>query len=233
MNGRGGFQMKPLLEGLKGAYPASEDVLHAAELGRRERSVVARLWVSEGIPFAFRDCPALYEEARNWLAIGLELDPKEISMGGSGRLGYSLAPDRWGECYELRSSDLDFFAVSEQLFEGLRRDFTRWCDDYDSGVVAPVSEDEVRYWPANRRETPNSIERGFLDSWRVPNQRSYRVFSKTNNRLAGLRAKLHATDAGPKPRSKLTLRCYRDWRSYERQATLNLKTAVDRSRNHA
>ncbi len=60
--------MEPPLAALNGVYPASEEVLHAAALGPRERSVVARLWVSEGIPFAFRECPALYEEARTWLA---------------------------------------------------------------------------------------------------------------------------------------------------------------------
>ena len=233
MNGHSGFRMNPLLAGLMGAYPASEDVLQAVGLGLLERSVVARLWVSEGIPFAFRDCPALYEEARTWLATGLELDPKEISMGGSGRLGYSLAPERWGAAYRRRSSDLDFFAVSERLFEGLRRDFLRWSDDYDNGAVAPASEREGRYWAANRQEAPRCIERGFLDSWRVPNRPPYRVFSNANNRLAGLRAKLRETDTGPKPHGTLSLRCYRDWRSYERQVTLSLKSAVDRNRNRA
>ena len=232
MNGPG-FRMNPLLAGLTGAYPASEDVLQTVGLGPRERSVVARLWVSEGIPFAFRDCPALYDEVRTWLAMGLELDPKEISMGGSGRLGYSLASNRWGEAYRPRSSDLDFFAVSERLFEGLRRDFTRWSDDYDNGAVVPSSEQEGRYWPANRQEAPRCIEKGFLDSWRVPNRPSYRDFSKANNRLAGLRTKLRKTDPGPKPPGTLTLRCYRDWRSYERQLTLNLKYAVDWNRNRA
>ena len=225
--------MNPLLAGLPGAYPAAEDVLQAVGLGLRERSVVARLWVSEGIPFAFRDCPALYDEVRTWLAMGLELDPKEISMGGSGRLGYSLASNRWGEAYRPRSSDLDFFAVSERLFEGFRRDFTRWSADYDNGAVVPRLEQEGRYWPANRREAPRCIEKGFLDSWRVPNRPSYRVFSKANNRLAGLRAKLRETGPGPKPPGTLTLRCYRDWRSYERQLTLNLKYAVDWNRNRA
>ena len=233
MNGPSAFRMNPLLAGLSGAYPASEDVLQTIGLGPRERSVVARLWVSEGIPFAFRGCPALYENARTWLAVGLELDPKEVSMGGSGRLGYSLTPNRWGEAYRLRRSDLDFFAVSERLFQGLRRDFTRWRDDYDNGAVAPGSEQEGRYWAANRQEAPRCIEKGFLDSWRVPNRTPYPVFSKTNNRLAGLIAKLRETDVGPKPPGTLTLRCYRDWQSCERQLTLSLKFSVDRNRNRA
>ena len=95
------------------------------------------------------------------------------------------------------------------------------------------SEQEERYWPANRKEVPRCIEKGFLDSWRVPNRTPYPVFSNTNKRLAGLKTKLRETDPGPKPPGTLTLRCYRDWRSYERQVTLNLKYAVDWNRNRA
>ena len=225
--------MKPPLAALGGAYPASEDVLQAVALGPWERSVVARLWVSEGIPFAFRECPALYEEARTWLAKRLGLDPKEISMGGSGRLGYSLAPARWGEAYRPQSSDLDVFAVSERLFDGLRGDFEHWSDDYDKGAVVPRSKKERRCWPANRQEGSGRIDRGFLDSWMVPNRTAYPIFSKTNDCLAGLRAKLRKTDAGPKPPGRLDLRCYRDWRSCERQLSLSLEAAANRNRNRA
>ena len=233
MNGPRAFKMEPQLAALNGVYPAPEAVLQAVALGPRERSVVARLWVSEGIPFAFRECPALYEEARTWLAGRLGLDPKEISMGGSGRLGYSLRPDRWGDAYNPLSSDLDVFAVSKRLFDGLQEDFDHWSDDFDNGTTAPLSITERQYWTANRQEGPRNIDRGFLDSWRAPNRTAYPIFSKTNNSLAGLRAKLRTTDAGPNSRKKLTLRCYRDWRSYERQLSLNLQTAANRNSNRA
>ena len=69
-------------------------------VGQREKAILARLWISEGIPFAFRKCPGLYGEVRDSLAKGLELDAKQISVVGSGRLGYSLAPKRWGTAYD-------------------------------------------------------------------------------------------------------------------------------------
>ena len=231
MNGRNAFRMTPPLAGLSGAYPASEDVLVTVGLGREERSVVARLWVSEGIPFAFRECPALYELARAWLAVGLKVNPKEISMGGSGRLGYSLASDRWGRAYRPQQSDLDFFAVSHDLFERLRRDFTRWSEDYDSGRITPRSEIEERYWPENRDGAAKNISRGFLDSWRVPNLAAYQAFTDTNNRLAGLKTMLWTTDGAPKPEKSMTLRCYKDWQSYEGQVTLSLLFAANENRN--
>ena len=230
MDKRGtGFRVGWRLAKLTGSYPPADEVLAGAGVGKRERVVLGRLWISEGIPFAFRKCPALYEEVRHWLAAGLELDAKEISVRGSGRLGYSLAPERWGSPYRPESSDLDFFAVSESLFERLRGDFERWSADFTQGVVKP-SEGDRWYWEANRRGTPRNIGRGFIDSWRVPNCPAYGHFSMMNHRLEGLSHRLRRTDLAPKPRKEPGLRCYKDWASYERQANVNLEAAVRRER---
>ena len=70
------------------------------------------------------------------------------------------------------------------------------------------------------------MDRGFLDSWRVLNRTAYPVFLKTDRCLEVLRAKLLKTDAGPKPERQLSLRCYRDWRSCERQLSLSLETVA-------
>ena len=187
--------------------------------------MLARLWISEGIPFAFRKCPGLYEEIRNWLAAGLELDAKQVSVGGSGRLGYSLAPKRWGDRYRPESSDLDFFAVSASLFESLKGDFERWRAEFTQGDVRP-SAGERRNWEANFRETPRTIGRGFIDSWRVPNLVAYSQFLRMNRRLDELLARLRRANTAPKPPKAPSLRCYRDWASYEQQVTLSLKAAV-------
>ena len=227
-----GFRVGPRLAKLTGAYPPAEDVLSAAAVGAREKAVLARLWISEGIPYAFRKCPGLYEEVRNWLAVGLALDAKQVSVVGSGRLGYSLAPKRWGEPYKPEKSDLDFFAVSEELFEGLCKDFERWRSDYVRGAVQPESDLERRHWESNREDTPINIGKGFIDSWRVPNRSAYRGFLNTNRRLDGLRARVQEAAVGPKLLKTLTLRCYKDWPAFERQLVVNLKAvAVEAERN--
>ena len=183
------FTIGPQLAKLTGAYPPPEDVFEAVAVGQREKAILARLWVSEGIPFAFRRCPVVYEEVRNALATRLEVDAKQISVAGSGRIGYSLAPTKWGEAYDEVMSDLDFFAVSEGLFERLREDFERWRDDYGRGEAEPRSARERRFWNANRDETRGTIRRGFIDSKRVPNRERYGVFSSMNRCLANLWAK--------------------------------------------
>ena len=76
------FAIRPQLAKLTETYPGPQDVLDAAAVGEREKAILARLWISEGIPFAFRGCPGLYEEVRDWLAKGLELDAKQISVRG-------------------------------------------------------------------------------------------------------------------------------------------------------
>ena len=221
----GAFVARPGLDKLTdaGAYPLPRDMLEAAEEGRREKAILARLWMSEGIPFAFRDCPGLYEDFRDSLAKRLKLDAKQISVAGSGRLGYSLAPKKWGNRYQSVESDLDLFAVSEELFEGLREDFERWRDDYNHGEAQPRTEQERFYWSENQEGTPHNIRNGFIDSKRVPNWKRYGAFSNMNRCLADLWHKLQKTDGGPKPQKRLSLRCYRDWPSYEGQMVINLR----------
>ena len=222
------FGVGTQLAKLKGAYPRPQDVLEAVAVGQREKAILARLWISEGIPFAFRRCPGLYEEVRALLAKRLELDAKQISVVGSGRLGYSMAPSKWGKPYEEVSSDLDLFAVSEGLFQRLREDFECWRDDFSSGAAQP-STAEQDYWNANSIETPKNIRKGFIGSKRVPNREKYGEFFGMNGCLADIWIKLQNVDEGPKPRESLTLRCYRDWPSYESQMTVSLQAVVERS----
>lgn len=221
------FVIGPRLTNLRGAYPQAQDILEAATEGRRAKAILARLWISEGIPFAFKDCPSLYEEFRALLAGRLNIDAKQISIAGSGRLGYSLAPSKWGDTYRPDESDLDLFAVSNRLFEQLCEDFIHWRDDYHGGEVIPKNERERYYWDINREETPDSIRRGFVDSFRVPNMTSYITFRTMNRCLEFLRVNLRTVDGAPKPSRRLSLRCYRDWPAYERQMDISLKKVVD------
>ena len=219
------FAVSPGLAALKGTYPSAKFTRAAIEAGARERSVVVRLWISEGIPYAFRDCPALYEEVRKRLVAGLGIDSKQVSIAGSGRLGYSLAPNRWGAPYRPGQSDLDFFAVSGKLFEHLCQDFWHWKGEYEDGVATPGKGDNRHYWNRNCRETPGNIRNGLIDTSRVPNRPEYRHFLTVNRSLERLLVDLwEEARIGQKPklRKRSYLRCYRDWVAFERQMRRNL-----------
>lgn len=221
-------QVSPDLANLKGTYPGLDAVLAAVASGAFEQETVSRLWISEGIPFAFKECPAFYDAARRWLADGLDVDPKQICLRGSGRLGYSLAPIecKLGQRYRPGCSDLDFFAVSSRLFEDMKADFERWRDDYSHGAVEP-KQGEKDYWKGNVKQLPKNLNAGFVDSNKVPNLKPYRCIQRMNDCLAGLHRELRNTHGAPDPGDKITLRCYRDWAAYVRQQRINLQQATE------
>ena len=69
-----------------------------------------------GTPFVFRDDVNKYFELRKDIAKHFEIDPSDIFMVGSSKLGFSLAPDKdyreWTE-----ESDIDIAIVDADLFD--------------------------------------------------------------------------------------------------------------------
>jgi hypothetical protein len=106
---------------------------------RAAREIVARLWLTEGLPSAFFTSPAIYEDMRGWLASRLNVHPKEVTLIGSARLGYSLAPPpNFGRPFGPRS-DLDLSIVSADLFKRVTLAFSSFAVDYRAGAVMPRS----------------------------------------------------------------------------------------------
>jgi hypothetical protein len=130
------FDVSPALEPLREAYPSADAILTAARGGNREaRHAIARLWLSEGIPYSFRASPGVYEALRRWLARRLDVHAKEITLVGSGRQGFCLSPGTdlgrpFGD-----HSDLDLTVVCQSLFDRLEASFARWAADYTGGGV--------------------------------------------------------------------------------------------------
>lgn len=156
------FRIPDPLRHLNGAYPEAGAILAAASGGgNASRVALARLWLSEGIPYAFSGCPAVFEVLRGWLAIRLDVEPKEISMTGSARIGSSLAPGKQGKRFSA-ASDLDFFVVSEKLFHQLRDEYNQWVYDFESEQVHP-NPLEREYWRDNAARGTGVLSRGFID----------------------------------------------------------------------
>lgn len=130
------FPIAESLRNLREPYPSAHCVLQAAAEGRDARMALVQLWITEGIPYAFRHCPAVYASMRAWLACELDVHPKEISMTGSGRLGESWVPNKLGTPFGPES-DLDLFLVSPDFFARVEEDFLRWSDEYRRGEVRP------------------------------------------------------------------------------------------------
>ncbi len=162
------FKLSSALVQVTASYPAAEEIRRVVNWGTADdRVALARQWLSEGIPFAFRHCPAVYGAMRAWLSSRLSVEAKQISMVGTARLGSSLSPDKFGKSFDARS-DLDLFVVSARLFQCMTQDFERWLRDFRSGGISPASDKERTYWADHELRGPRLVERGFMDTNLIP-----------------------------------------------------------------
>ena len=214
------FSIPDSLRNLTDPYPTWEAVLETAGGGGDARIALARLWISEGIPYAFRKCPAIYESVRSWLSVMLDVHAKEIGLVGSARIGASLNPRKFGKPFS-RNSDLDLFVVSDVLFGKLTEEFNQWSLAFERGKVTAHNPTEARYWRQNNKTVPRNIRSGFIDPKFIPNHEPYPTTRKINGCMSLLPDKLRCTPNAPKP-SEASIRCYKSWECFVRQNSLNL-----------
>ncbi len=215
------FELSPHIAKLVEPYAAASEVARISRMGGHEtREFLARLWLSEGIPFAFRAKPAVYDAMRSWLARRLGISPKEITMVGSARLGQSLDPNQLGKEFSS-NSDLDLTIVSPELFQRIATEFSIWKQDFENGLVKPNRHEE-KYWRDNADSGPKKITRGFLDANMIPHRDAYVLSRQIGDAMWRVRERLKATPNAPKIR-KADVRVYRNWEDFTRQVVLSLE----------
>lgn len=211
---------------LSSHFPSPEELRTlVAGAPRAAREIVARLWLTEGLPSAFVPSPAAYEDLRGWLGSRLGVHPKEVTVIGSARIGYSLAPPPYfGRPFSPRS-DLDLSIVSGDLFQRVSLAFSNFVVDYRGGVVTPRNQSERGHWDENLAFGERNIPRGFFDPNKVPNFDRYPVVQKINQSMWALVKRLEVTPDAPQVRRAST-RVYRDWKSFIEKVSFNLKAAL-------
>ena len=215
------FRIPAELEGFSRQYPNAKEIARISKAeGEKAGIIFSRLWLSEGIPFAFKENPAVFESLRTWLSIQLEVHAKEVGVTGSAQLGTSLSPKQLGSPFDSES-DLDLFVISSSLFDQIKRDFQRWSCDYESGACQPKNVREENFWRNNLERGQTLILRGFLDQKMVPNRQEYAMISKISHKMWLLTKKLKLTKNAPNP-AKASLRCYSSWDAFVRQVTMSL-----------
>ena len=221
------FELSEGARALTGIYPKADEFREIARSATQEEKYgIVRQWSSEGIPFAFTDCPLLYEAVREWLGRRINVHPKEITLIGSARIGYSMAPPpEYGRPFGA-GSDLDFSAISVVLFQECAAAFELWRTNYTSGTERPHGSKEKFYWDANLAVVPKNIRRGFVDAKKIPLRDSYPIASKIEQSMYLLQGKLDETDCAPTVRS-CSVRVYKDWRAFIAQMQINLRAAVE------
>ena len=189
----------------------------------------ASLWLTEGIPFAFRDCPMSFEYCRERLAKQLDEVPKSISMVGSARLGASLDPKKFGHDYDHATSDIDLFMVSSNWFEKLRTDAELWLSRYRSRLAEPRHPKEAAYWEDNAARLPSTMKRGFVDIWVIPSYKRYSHAQELRRTLNTFKENLNEhLPRESRIRRDVGIRVYEDWDSALKQIGYSFVQAWER-----
>jgi len=95
-------------------YPSKDEFSELLD-SRDHAKIVEELLIA-GVPFAFRDSPADYDTLRTTLGVALRLSSDAMTVIGSGRIGFSLAQEKFGAPFSPKS-DLDVVVVSAELFD--------------------------------------------------------------------------------------------------------------------
>lgn len=220
------FKIEESLKKLLYPHPSPEEFRVAlANASIRSREHVVRLWLTEGVPFAFRDCPYAYEEIRRWLGTRLEVCPKEITVVGSVRIGFSMAKSpNYGHPFGT-NSDLDLVVVSQKLFKEITDTFSKWKYEYTTGIVHPRTNKEREFWSQNLKFGEKNIPLGFFDVNKVPTFDRYPLIQNVQNTMWVLREKIKLTPKIPLPR-RASLRIYATWQNLVERISFNLLTVL-------
>ncbi len=95
-------------------YPSKDEF--SVLLDSHDHTKIVEELLIGGVPFAFRDSPADYDTLRGTLGAALHLAVDTMTVIGSGRIGFSLSPDKYGIPFSAKS-DLDVVVVSAELFD--------------------------------------------------------------------------------------------------------------------
>lgn len=214
---------------LQDSYPSPPQVLEIfRKVPHDEQLGFIRLWLAEGIPFAFRSYPAIYEAVRAWLALRLDIHAKEVTLIGSARIGFSLAPaPAFGTPYGA-NSDLDFAVVSNPYFEQLRTTYTAWESDFQNDTVHPRTAYERSLWNANMAVVPQAVANGYIDPGKIPTWNRYPTAQRFAQTMYSLHKKFSLTAAWPAV-SRASIRVYASWDSLIGRVASNMRSAASSS----
>ena len=120
MSGPSGFAMNG-----SAAYPTVEDFEKRLFSADPLDKLVDEVILFPGLPYAFQGMPAVFDRFRAEIVGKLGVQESGIRVIGSGKLGYSLAPDSYPRAYS-ESSDIDVLMVDERLFDSVWCSLVRW-----------------------------------------------------------------------------------------------------------
>ena len=117
----------------------------AALLETEDIEDIVRGVVFDGLPHVFEGAPEAWQDLRARVAGGLDCQEDDILVIGSAKMGYSLAPRKFGQPF-TDHSDIDVIVISATLFDEIWLSVIRW--HYRRRYRLPPSD---RLWDQQRR----------------------------------------------------------------------------------
>ncbi len=139
------------------SYPSKDEF--SALLDSSDHTKIVEEFLIAGVPFAFRISPADYDALRGTVGAAFQLAVDTMTVIGSGRLGFSLSPEKYGVPFSRRS-DLDVVVVSADLFD------VAWFELLRLGRKYFGLQKSVQTWVDTHKE--NNILWGFILPDRLP-----------------------------------------------------------------
>jgi hypothetical protein len=174
-----------------------------------------KLYIFDNIPRFVIEMPIVFDRACLEMASFLNINPQDIKLTGSAKLGFSLSPKHHLDPFSKEKSDLDFFIISMDLFSNLNADLTAWRTEDNF-----TNDEQNKYLELNK----NATQRGFIDAWKIPQR--FVTANKCN--IAAYNAYKNINKFAEKKiisakKKYGTIRCYKDQNSALNQLLINIK----------
>lgn len=193
------------------------------ELEPLEQQSYINYLIVNNIPYVFKRIPLLFEQIVQYLADEIGLNYCDVKLIGSAKTGFSINPNpNYGNPFTDKS-DLDFSIINENLFQNLTTEFNHWVKLYTNAEMAP-KEAEEKFWDANLKSVPKNIERGFIDTYKIPNRNIFTITQKVNNSLYLIMFKLN--EFHKIKNTKASIRVYKSWTAFNNQLKINTESVL-------
>jgi hypothetical protein len=184
-----------------------------------EKYSFLRHYIINNDPFLFQFNPLLFEQLIQYLSEKLDINTSQVKLIGSAKTGFSISPPpTYGKPFS-NESDLDFSIIDEEIFNNLKEESLTWSEQYQAKLITPKNEREEFFWNDNLYTLPNQIERGFIDTHKIPNFNDFPNTKKINNILSLIVYHLNAKYTIEV--KKTSARVYESYKNFERQIKLN------------
>jgi hypothetical protein len=202
-------------------------------LAKAAPGVLAKRYLSSGLPFVFKDQPHKYLAFRESAGRIFGVPPQQIAVMGSARFGFSTSPRKQeGGAKPLdENSDMDLVVISPELYHNALRSFSKYCFEQlreHPDLTSEAAEDEQvklsKVILLSFRHRAKALFYGYVSPSDLENgtqekQHFYDMQREAATQLFGT--------APPGPINRVGVRVYRDWDAAERAYEFSFKKLAE------